>query len=100
MDWLVGTTGFAPPLSVSWSISLHEPFSGGTRSTSTVGNDGISKLGGPLKSVLVRSPTVDSRHFETFGTPMPNRALRNCSWEVWSKTSDAMWPLRLNGDIT
>ena len=40
------------------------------------------------------------RHAEILGARTPNRASRNRSCDVWSATSDATWPPRLNGEIT
>ncbi len=57
-------------------------------------------LGADWNIVEVRSPTVARRQAETLGTSTPNRAAMSCSWEVWSKVSDAMWPPRLNGEMT
>jgi hypothetical protein len=43
---------------------------------------------------------VARRHADTLGTSTPNRSLTGLSCEVWSNTSDAIWPPRLNGEIT
>ena len=40
------------------------------------------------------------RHADTFGTSTPKRLAISCSCEVWSNTSVAMWPPRLNGETT
>src|ERR1700760_343470 len=50
--------------------------------------------------VEVRSPVVLRRHFVRLGTGTPQRLSMNRSCEVWSKTSDAMWPPVANGDST
>jgi hypothetical protein len=95
---LVGTLGAAPPVSVSWLNSEHVPVSGIT--TDVAGRLGTVSLAGLWNIVDVRSPTVARRHADTFGTSIPNRSLTSLSCEVWSNTSEAMWPPRLNDEIT
>src|SRR5581483_3632447 len=51
-------------------------------------------------SVEVRSPTVARRQAEMLGAFTSNRSSRNRNWDVWSNTSEAMWPPRLNGERT
>src|SRR6202050_681773 len=90
--------GGAPPESVSWLPSAQEPVSGS--STDVFGSFGTLVSCLPVNSAEVRSPTVLRRHADTFGTSTPNRLETSCSCEVWSNTSVAMWPPRLNGEIT
>ena len=65
--------------------------------TDVAGRVGTAPLAGLWNIVEVRSPTVACRHADTFGTSTPNRSLTSLSCDVWSNTSDAMWPPRLNG---
>src|SRR6202789_4125900 len=51
-------------------------------------------------SAEVRSPAVWRRQDEMLGAFTPKRSSRKRSCDVWSKTSDATWPPRLNGDRT
>ena len=69
-------------------------------SSAVDGSVGTAGTGWPICSVEVRSPTVLRRHAEMLGAVTPNRSSRNRSCEVWSKTSEATWPPRLNGETT
>src|ERR1700733_3681642 len=62
--------------------------------TEVEGSFGTLAFAGLWNSVEVRSPTVARRQADTFGTSTPNRSLTSLSCEVWSNTSEAMWPPR------
>jgi len=64
------------------------------------GSDGADVSGFEKLNALVRSPTVDLRHAERFGTSAPKRVSRNRSSDVWSNRSEQMNPPRLKGEIT
>lgn len=53
-----------------------------------------------MSSVVVRSPTVDRRHWLMLGMEIPNRFSRKSSMDVWSKTSGFTEPPRENGERT
>src|SRR6202167_6085482 len=97
MLWFVGTSGAAPPSSVSWDRVLQDPVSW------MVGTGGAGRAGtdvfGLLASAGLRAPTVDRRHLETLGTAMPKRSATSLSCDVWSKTCETTFPPRLNGEI-
>src|ERR1700691_6041405 len=96
MLWFVGTSGAAPPSSVSWDRVLQDPVSW------MVGTGGAGRAGtdvfGLLASAGLRAPTVDRRHLETLGTAMPKRSATSLSCDVWSKTCETTFPPRLNGE--
>ena len=69
-------------------------------SWAVLGSAGTDTSGRPRCRVDVRSPAVRRRQGEMLGARTPKRSSKKRSCDVWSNTSDATCPPRLNGEST
>ncbi|GHE67213.1 hypothetical protein GCM10018771_56290 [Streptomyces cellulosae] len=77
---------------------------GGVPSTGSAISTGPGR-GWAKSSALVRSPAIERRHSVMFGQvnglPMDAAQVsRNLTTEVWSNTSEATWPPRVQGETS